>query len=96
MLSRGGLPEAPCTKCGQRVRGLAWSDLCPDCAAEVGRRAAKVGQWAGLAAAVLAAVYVILHLPADLAARYYGALAVVVTYILVRRIVQRVMVEVLK
>jgi predicted benzoate:H+ symporter BenE len=60
------------------------------------RRAAKVGGRAALAAALIAAAYVALAVPPDPTARYYGALAVAVTYILVRRIAQRITMEVLK
>jgi hypothetical protein len=45
---------------------------------------------------MVAAAYVALSLPDDPTARYYGLLAVAVTYLLVRRIVQRITMEVLK
>ena len=34
MPSLGGLPEVPCAKCGERVAGLPWGELCPECRAE--------------------------------------------------------------
>lgn len=91
----GGLPEVPCAKCGRRVRGLAWGALCAECAAERQRRASRLSGRIALAATVLAAVYVWLRIPSDPAARYYGALAVVITYVLVRRIAQRIAMEVM-
>jgi hypothetical protein len=95
VLSHGGLPEVPCAKCGRRVRGLAWGDLCADCAAERRRRASRLAGRVALGAAVVAAAYVALRVPADPTARYYGALAVLVTYVLVRKIVQRIAMEVM-
>ena len=53
MLSRGGLPEVPCAKCGDRVVGLAWGDLCPRCRAERSRRASKLATRISLAATLL-------------------------------------------
>jgi len=96
VLSRVGLPEAPCIRCGRRVAGLPWGERCAECTAELRRRAGTIGGRAALAATVIAAAYVALRLPADPAARYYGVLAIVVTYVLVRRIVQRIMMEVLQ
>jgi hypothetical protein len=93
---RGALPEVPCAKCGQRVPGLAWGERCPECAGALRRRAAKVGRRAALAATLIAAAYVAFVMPPDPTARYYGALAVAVTYVLVRRIAQRIMMEVLQ
>ena len=95
MPSRGGLPEVPCARCGRRVSGLTWGEQCSECTTERRRRASRLGGRAALAAAVIAALYVTLRLPPDPTARYYGALAVAVTYILVRRIVQRLAMEVL-
>lgn len=92
---RGGLPEVPCAKCGQRVRGLAWAALCADCTAERNRRASRLSQRIAILATLAAAAYVWFRIPADPTARYYGAIAVVATYILVRRIVQRIAMEVM-
>ena len=46
-----------------------------------------------LAATVLMAAYVALRLPGDPMARLYGAVAVLATYIIVRRIASRVAME---
>lgn len=96
MLSPGGLPEVPCAKCQRRVRGIQWGDLCPECRAERGGRASRLANRISLAATALTAAYVALRLPDDPTARFYGAIAVVATYIIVRRIVGRIAMEVLK
>ncbi len=96
MPSPAGWAEVPCARCGERVRGLGWGELCPACRAALGRRASRLAGRVALAATLLAALYVALRLPADPMARYYGALAVVVTYVLVRRIAARIALEVLK
>jgi hypothetical protein len=91
-----GLPEVPCVRCGRRVRGLGWGELCPDCRAERKRRASRLASRISLAATVLMAAYVALRVPAAPMARLYGAIAVLATYIIVRRIVTLVAMEYLK
>ena len=96
MLSRGGLPEVPCARCERRVVGLAWGDLCPQCRAERSRRASRIANRISLAATLLMGVYVALTMPHDPMARIYGAIAVLATYIIVRRIASRVAMETMK
>lgn len=95
MPSFGGSPEVPCMQCGRRVPGLGWGDRCADCIAERRRRASRLSRWIALAVSAVAAVSVFSRLPSDPTARYYGGLAIIVTYIVVRRIVQRIAMEVL-
>ena len=96
MLSRSGLPEVPCAKCGRRLSGLPWGELCPDCLAERKGRASRLASRISLAATVLMAAYVALRLPADPTARLYAGIVVLATYIIVRRIATRVAMEYLK
>jgi hypothetical protein len=93
MLSPGGLPEVPCVRCERRVRGLGWGELCPQCRAERLVRSSRLGNRIALAATALMAAYVAWHLPVDPTARFYGAVAVVATYIIVRRIASRIAME---
>ena len=96
MLSRSGLPEVPCAKCGRRLPGLPWGELCPDCLAERKGRASRLARRISLAATVLMTAYVALRLPADPMARLYAGIAVLATYIIVRRIATRVAMEYLR
>jgi len=96
VLSRSGLPEVPCAKCGRRFSGLPWGELCPDCLADRKRRASRLAARISLAATVLMAAYVALRVPADPMARIYAAIATLATYIIVRRIATRVAMEYLK
>ena len=96
MLSRGGLPEVPCARCERRVIGLAWGDLCPQCLAERSRRASRIANRISLAATLLMGLYVAFSMPPDPLARIYGAVAVLATYIIVRRVASRVAMETLK
>jgi hypothetical protein len=95
MLSPSGWPEVPCARCGKRVTGIQWGDLCPDCRAERLCRANRLAQRISLPATFLVGLYVVLRIPPLPLARVYGAIAVLVTYIVVRKIVQRVAMEVL-
>ena len=95
MLSRSGLPEVPCAKCGRRISGLPWGELCPDCLADRKRRASRLAGRISLAATALMAAYVAL-IPTNPMPRHYAAIAVLATYIIVRRIATRVAMEYLK
>jgi hypothetical protein len=94
--SLSGLPEVPCARCQRRLRGLAWGELCPDCLAERKGRARRLASRISLAATVLMAAYVALRMPAAPMARLYGAIAILATYIIVRRIATLVAMEYLK
>jgi hypothetical protein len=94
--SLSGLPEVPCVRCGRRIRGLSWGELCPECLAARKARARKVANRISLAATVLMAIYVIVRVPAESMARLYGAIAVLATYIIVRRIAMAIGMEYLK
>jgi len=89
----GGLPEVPCARCGERVAGLPWGELCPACRAQRQRRASRLANRISLAATALMGLYVAFRMPPDPMARLYGAIAVLATYIIVRRIAARVALE---
>jgi hypothetical protein len=72
---------------------LRWGELCPECLAEREGRARKLARRISLAATVLMAAYVAIRVSAAPMARLYGAIAVLATYIIVRRIVTRVAME---
>ena len=95
MLSPSGWPEVPCARCEARVAGLAWGALCPDCAADRARRASRLASRISLPATVLVGLYVLWRVPPIPLARIYGIIAVLVTYIVVRKIVHRVALELL-
>ena len=88
-----GLPEVPCVKCGRRLRGLPWGDLCPECKAERRQRASRLAHRISLAATALMAAYVAIRVTSAPMARIYGAVAVLATYIIVRRIAMQIAME---
>jgi hypothetical protein len=94
MRSLAGSPEAPCSRCGARIAGLALGDRCPDCNRQLRRRASRLAGRISLLATLLVALYVYLRMPPVPLLRIYGAIAVLATYVLVRRIVSRVAFEV--
>ena len=81
---------------GAGSRGLGWGELCPDCLAERKGRARRLASRISLAATVLMAAYVALRMPGAPMARLYGAIAVLATYIIIRRIATQVAMEYLK
>jgi hypothetical protein len=88
--------EVPCARCGERIAGLPWGELCSACRAELSRRSGRIAGRIALGATALMGAYVALTLPPDPIARLYGAIAVVATYIIVRRIAGRVVMESMK
>ena len=95
MLSSSGWPEVPCARCGTRVAGLAWGARCPACEAERAGRASRLARRISLPATLLVALYVILRVPPLPLARVYGMIAVLVTFIVVRKVVRRVAMDML-
>jgi hypothetical protein len=91
--SLGASPEVPCARCGRRIAGLPWGERCAECRAELSRRAGRLASRISLAATVLMAAYVGLSMPPQPMARLYGGIAIVATYIVVRRIAGRVAME---
>jgi len=95
MLSPKGWGEVPCARCGTRVQDLGWGELCPACQADRVRRANRLARRISLPATLLVGLYVALRIPPLPLARIYGVIAVLVTYIVVRKVVQRVAIELL-
>ena len=93
MLSPSGWGEVPCARCGTRVQGLGWGEICPACRSARAHRANRLASRISLPATLLVGLYVIFRMPAYPLARIYGAIAVLVTYIVVRKVVQRVAIE---
>jgi hypothetical protein len=95
MPSLSGWPELPCARCGSRVSGLDWGALCPACSAERRGRANSLARRISLLATLCLAAYVALKVPPAPMARLYSVIVVVATYLIVRRIVYHVAMEVL-
>ena len=95
MPSPSGWPEVPCVRCGTRVPGLDWGVRCAACQGELSRRASRLARRISFPTTLLVAVYVTLRLPPFPLARVYGVIAVLVTYIVVRKVVHRVALEIL-
>lgn len=90
----GGSPDVPCLTCGKRVYGLSWGTDCPECHAKREARASRLGGRVALGATALMGLYVWLRVPPEPAlGRIYGIVAVLATYVIVRRIVSRIAME---
>ena len=96
MRLRDGQPEVPCVRCGRRVWGLGWGELCPDCLIERKLRARRLASRISLVATVLMAAYVALRMTGAPMGRLYGVIAVLATYIIIRRIATQVAMEYMK
>jgi len=86
-------PPAPCAKCLTRVPGVRWGDLCPDCQAELRRRASPIARRISLLAALLVVLYAWLEITLKPSTRIWVAAIAVGTYFLVRRIATQIAME---
>jgi hypothetical protein len=89
-------PPAPCARCEKRVPGIKWGDLCPDCKAELRRRAMPLARIISLGSALLVILYAWLRIPLRPVTRLWVAAVAIATYFLVRRIVTQIAIEVLR
>jgi hypothetical protein len=89
-------PPAPCARCQKRVPGIKWGDLCPDCKAELRRRAMPLARIISLGSALLVILYAWLRIPLRPVTRLWVAAVAIATYLLVRRIVTQIAIEVLR
>ena len=89
-------PPAPCARCEKRVPGVKWGDLCPDCKAELGRRAMPLARIISFASALLVIGYAWLRIPLKPVTRLWVAAIAIATYFLVRKIVTQIAIEVLR
>jgi len=97
MPSPGSFLEVPCAKCGRRGSDIRWGELCPLCTESRNRRASLIGRRVALPATAAVGLWLWLTLPPRAEyARIYGMVAVVATYLLVRRIVSRIAQDLLK
>ncbi|MGQ0704241.1 MAG: hypothetical protein ACT4PM_14040 [Gemmatimonadales bacterium] len=86
-------PPAPCARCERRVPGLKWGDLCPDCLAELRRRATPLARIISLVFVAVVIGYAWLRIPLTLTTRLWVAGIAVATYFLVRKIAIQIAVE---
>ena len=96
MRSRDAWREIPCIECGEFVTGINFADRCPSCLARRQRRANRLALRISIVATVAFALSSAWRLPASDIGRFYSALGVVLTFVLVRLIAKRVLMEVLK
>ena len=89
-------PPAPCAACHNRVPGVRWGDLCPDCHLALRRRASPIARRISLFAALLVVLYAWLQIPLGPTSRIWVAVMAVGTYFLVRRIATQIAMEVLR
>lgn len=82
--------DVPCVRCGRRNPANRWGELCVLCRGEVEERGKKLARRVAPVAAILCAAWVYLAVPPNTLPRFYGGVAVLVTWLVTRRIVTRV------
>ncbi|HLB53495.1 MAG TPA: hypothetical protein VJK71_00130 [Gemmatimonadales bacterium] len=89
-------PPAPCARCERRVAGVKWGDLCPDCLAELKRRASPLARVISLVFVAVVIGYAWLRIPLTPMSRLWVAAVAVATYFLVRKIATQIAVELMR
>ncbi len=95
MPSPAGWREVPCVECGRFVEGIGFGDRCPECLARRTVLARRIAWKSAVAAIVVVAGWNLWHLPPSTMGRWYAALAVPITFLLVRLIAHRIAMEML-
>ena len=91
-LGSAGSP-VPCVQCDRREPGLAWGEFCSVCREARRRRADRLAQrWAIVAALGLAA-WLLWNTPVTFTQRLFAAASVLLVYVVVRRLVSRLLQE---
>jgi hypothetical protein len=91
-LGRVGDP-VPCVKCGRREVGTAWGDYCPVCREERNARANRIAARVALIGAALMGAGLWLQGLVDFKARLFAGASVLLTYVILRRLVSRGVLE---
>jgi hypothetical protein len=89
-------PPAPCARCERRVPGVKWGDLCPECLAELRRRAGPLARIVSLAFALVVIGYAWVRIPLTAGTRVWVGAVAIATYFLVRKIVTQIAIEFMK
>jgi len=89
-------PPAPCARCERRVAGVKWGDLCPECLAELKRRASPIARIISLVFVAVVIGYAWLRIPLTFTTRAWVAAIAIATYFLVRRIATQVAVDIMR
>ncbi len=85
--------EVPCVQCDRREAGLAWGDFCAICREDRRRKADRTAQRYAIGAGLALGAWLIWRTPPALPQRIFGAVSVVLVYIIVRRTVSRLVQE---
>lgn len=95
MPSPTGWREVPCVECGEFVPDIDFGERCPDCFARRKAKANRIGRIASLTATLMVGAWTVLTLPSSPTGRWYAALSVPLTYVLVRKIAGPIAMEAL-
>ena len=95
MRSPTGWREVPCVECGEFVPDIDFGERCPPCFARRQAKADRIGRIASLVSTLLVVAWTLLTLPTSPTGRWYAALSVPLTYVLVRKIAGPIAMEAL-
>lgn len=91
-----GFAEVPCARCGTFTKGLQFGELCPDCFRRRSMRANRLARLISLFAAAAFGAWVSIRMPPTPNARVWAMVGVVLTYLIMRRVVKKVAMELLR
>lgn len=88
-----GGEKVPCVQCDRREYGLSWGDYCSVCREQRRRKAEAKAQRIAIVAALVMAGWLMWRTPPDLKQRAFAAASVLLLYLIVRRVVSRLLQE---
>lgn len=97
-INRTSLPgleptKVPCVQCNRREYGLSWGDYCSLCREERLVKAERTAKRVAIAGAALMGGWHLWRTPPDLTQRIFAAASVLLVYLVVRRLVSRLLLE---
>lgn len=90
-----GLPPelVPCVQCDRRQAGLPWGEFCTICREERRRKAERAARRYAVVPALILGVWLLWYTPPRMTERIFGAVSTLLVYLIVRRIISRLMQE---
>lgn len=87
-------PEAvPCVQCDRREPGLPWGEFCRVCREERRRRADRAARRYAVGAALILGAWLLWTTPPTMPERIFGAVSILLVYVIVRRAISLLMQE---
>lgn len=90
-----GWREVPCVECKTPTEGIDFGERCRECMRTRKKKAGRIARRSALVSTAVAGAWVLFNIPASPTGRFYSALSIPITYLLVHMIVDRFAMEIM-